>query len=1133
MRLRDILIITLVAAMGTVAGAQGLHGGVTRPLRLTAGASNQFMGVLAPDGRTLYFVTDRHATYEIYRQNIVNRSGGRVMDLDADVTDPQIDRSGKRLLFISFRNDAGGDACIKNLDTGKIHCLTGPDTSDLQAFFFPDGKRVGVLQRTDLHSDLRLVSIPVQGGKPRLILRRNMTGPSISPDGRFLLFVPIERLVKAVGVTFAVKAGKGFEVLNLQSGQKTVVKPNLPGRTSFPVFSRDEHAIYFTQYLDDTNKDGLIDGNDNGVIFKVPFDPKHPQKTAHAMPVQLTSAAWNCQYPFAAADKLIMTCARAGSLDIYSMPLCGAVPANWDKEKVWEEVWASRDAFEMLLLLYRAAAMEKDLQKRIEIYRRMAFIHMDHRDFESARFYIDQVRRQAQRGVARDWAAVFSEVLAHRVAQARPDRDEAIEVGRARRLADFVPAGPDGKALAALARSEVLEDLGRRQEAQQVLEGLDLRSFKDFATVLYAARRFEEFFGPAGERQPVLKALAVLVQSRAIPLLDRLFLADRYTKWLLRGRSYAERSRLIRAAIKDAGAHDQVLKYRLRVAGLLLGVGKQDPETIRKALFKLYKSDRNVQMRKVLVQNTALASARKDQAYLLYQFSNSWVSFLRKRQAERKYAEDLYRETVLERAYDALAKGNIGDARGSFFGVTLQTDSLEAHIGFIEAGLKEGKDVAAYYRRKYKGHENAPVYLFVKAYMAARQLGDSSGARFEKLARTAVEDLSKAAQAFDSRAVFHMVFGFVAHQQYLHTHDTAKAAQAISHYLLALDLGRNNPRVLARVYMELGLLQAALGNYDAAMREFRTRLRYPFVDATSRLVATLGLAGCGFMLGHNRTAVDAVGKAVKLLEAHKSLDACKGFILDRAALYNLTAGHYAKALSFYRKLARLMGPHARTDHVARLYLATGSAALGAGKCGLAVDELGKAAAALRQVGVFAPRVRADWGGGLRPAVFDRNDLLALDYGLLSAAWHCRGNDARAMAAMKKRLALLRMRFKRRDADQDLLEIASTDLKLARLAVAMHQPKAAARYISLGVAAHDKFAKRSGTNFTRTLSDLVGLAARLHFQSHAGLDEFSFDLHKKVNDVYEFIKRYRNPKWADVRDVFMVYSTMFNLEGGKR
>ena len=47
-------------------------------------------------------------------------------------------------------------------------------------------------------------------------------------------------------------------------------------------------------------------------------------------PEQLTETSWNCEYPAPFADRLIATCSQDGSLDVYSLPLDGEVPAELD-----------------------------------------------------------------------------------------------------------------------------------------------------------------------------------------------------------------------------------------------------------------------------------------------------------------------------------------------------------------------------------------------------------------------------------------------------------------------------------------------------------------------------------------------------------------------------------------------------------------------------------------------------------------------------------------------------------------------------------------------------------------------------------------------------------------------------------
>src|SRR5262249_23047611 len=94
-------VLALTLALAAAAGI-----GVRAPERLTAGPANRLLGVLGPDDRTLYFVSDEQSTTEVYVEDI--RRGVPVLLFDeiADVSWPRPSPDGKHLLYISYRTDA-------------------------------------------------------------------------------------------------------------------------------------------------------------------------------------------------------------------------------------------------------------------------------------------------------------------------------------------------------------------------------------------------------------------------------------------------------------------------------------------------------------------------------------------------------------------------------------------------------------------------------------------------------------------------------------------------------------------------------------------------------------------------------------------------------------------------------------------------------------------------------------------------------------------------------------------------------------------------------------------------------------------------------------------------------------------
>lgn len=107
---------TLVASLAlTPPATASERDEVRRPVRLTAGESNQFMGVLGPDGRTLFFASDQAGTTQVFVQDI-SRGGPRLLeDWDGDATWPRPSPDGKRLLFLFYRDDAAGTCACATL----------------------------------------------------------------------------------------------------------------------------------------------------------------------------------------------------------------------------------------------------------------------------------------------------------------------------------------------------------------------------------------------------------------------------------------------------------------------------------------------------------------------------------------------------------------------------------------------------------------------------------------------------------------------------------------------------------------------------------------------------------------------------------------------------------------------------------------------------------------------------------------------------------------------------------------------------------------------------------------------------------------------------------------------------------
>ena len=186
-----------------------------------------------PTASTLYFVSNRNTTNELYRQEQAAPGAKLVFDEGADVTWPRLSPDGKRILYISFRDDAAGRcACATCPTSGAAAC--GGVGSAVQAQWIDNGAhraRQPRLARTATCAPRRRRRAATLARAPAGF-ERNLTSPAVSPDGRWLVYVPIERYVERVGPGFAARAAERLEAMRLDR----------PGDPALPLDARPAGA---------------------------------------------------------------------------------------------------------------------------------------------------------------------------------------------------------------------------------------------------------------------------------------------------------------------------------------------------------------------------------------------------------------------------------------------------------------------------------------------------------------------------------------------------------------------------------------------------------------------------------------------------------------------------------------------------------------------------------------------------------------------------------------------------------------------------------------------------------------------------------------------------------------------------
>jgi cellulose synthase operon protein C len=1153
--------------------------GLVAPDRLTAGPANQFLGVVAAasggPARELYFASDEESTTQIYVQDLISGIPRLAFDELADVTWPRPSPDGRHLLYISYREDAAGDLCVREIlgepgarRFGARHCLTGSGSAELQAVWYPDSRTIAVVTRPGLHGDFELHRLSISGGggggdgasSSARLVPGSISSPAISPDGNWLVTVPVERTSRVVGPSFLGRSTGALELTSLQErprgrGDKPAEPARLafalPGASAMPAFSPDGKWLYFTQFLNDTNFDGSIDGNDHGVLFRAAFDGG-----TLAAPEQLSSAAWSCQYPIPAADRLITTCVQQGSLDVFALPPGGAIPDAWRAqpalltERIDDELTSSSDRWERLLLLAHRGATA-------EVLREMIRLHLELGELQSALFYAERLERGDGDAAA---GAALRELAEQRRAERALERGSLsapfVTAARARLKRLAAIAHP----LAALAASEIYDTLGEEAAARAALEPVapkvsTLRPEREdvkavapdpLVTSLYADRllslyrddpRYFELQRPVAE--------------------ENLAQAEVFVRELLRGATAPERARRVERWLGRVDAYSD-LAFLLELERSLADLTPASQEQVRERVFQLYRKNKDLARRKALVGATVRRALTVDNEYLLYNFAESWVSYVPREKAERRRAERLYRDAVFERAYVEEARGNRGDARAHFYGVTLQTESLEAHAGFLEMRIAEGNDPA----KDYPGSFSPVAIGYARAYLEARRLPQlfNDAAAHQRADAAAIRELTAIARVAPQRAEVHQLWGFVAYQRFLRTGDRLAAVEANAHALIALDLSRgdggtargDSPRARAAVLDLVGRIQAAVGNFGLALGWLEQRSKLPFASPRAQLSHCLAMARARYHTGDAVTAAADAERCVAMT-ANPDGEAARyrPLALDRAGLYHLAAGQPAAAAARYAELWPLVerGAGAST----RGQGGTGGTGGTGGKSATVVDEaarnklttrLGQASAALamgapalafvaeaeRLLALGAPPARPGPYGREQPIQAlpaDSYQLLLL--GLRAQAHAQAGAFAAAGRVLGERRDAVARRLAAGDLDEDLYELALCEAQLASFAQRGGSPRATV--VEHLAAAHEHWlawSTRTGTPVEDTGLAILTSAAELHLSSGVPMSQLGFDLAAELTASYTQLNLVRNPAWEAARSRIATYLTTMNL-----
>jgi tetratricopeptide (TPR) repeat protein len=1103
-------------------------GGLRRPERITVGVGDQYLGQLAPDGRTLYFLSNRNTRNEAFRQAVDEARVRRLFDEGADVSWPRVSPDGRNLLYISFRDRAAGQLCVRDLPAaGERRCLDDGETA-VQAEWI-DGERIALVSRLSITSDLGLREVKLG---PRLTGRalphHNLISPAVSPDGRWLVYVPVEPYAQQVGPGFAAHAAPRLDVVRLDgSGPPAPLQPDLPGVTGQPAFSRDGQYLYFVQFTGDSNHDGLVDASDHGVLFRLPFPANRddaPALATAARPEPLTQESWNCQYPSPAADRLIFTCSRDEYLDIYGLPLDGAVPGEWTADRLAHETELASTRAEELLLDHHRLAKVQSASARALLLMRLVDLYLDRDEFGAAEFY---ARRLAS--LDDPDAANLSKPLTVLVEQrqATRDRESGRGVGRflepARRRLEELRAEPgDTPAVTVLkrvVRSEIADAIGDKARARTEISAADVDEGVPPGVLAAYYDRADALYRELDDREELVAAGRRLASNGALAVDDRLQYARAAARAMQRGLPVAEAESLLRRE-RARAPDDSEMAFALDLSLAVLAIReRQPPPLVGDALVALYGRQTRPDRRRALIVDAVRRAATFNADEVIERLAEEYVDDVERGTMERRRAERLYQRAMVGRAYREAAAGRLDEARADFDAVTRVTGSLETAVASIEIQLRSGKKASALLAEHEQRSTGKPMDRFAKAYLLARTLPHLDGKEHARTVGEATAELRSAWKDLNQNYVAQALYGAILHEDFLGTGSLVSAERANLHFLIALELVRSNPRYRAMILGQLGLLHVEVGNYRIALGYLEAREKLPFAESASGLAVRLARARALLHAERETEAAEAAEEALEMVDS-KRLTGYRVLALDRAALYNLAADRFERALALYDAEMPLLetakGPAAEANLV-RAHLARAAAALGAGNPQRALDDLDAVDARLMDPALVSA---LQWPHSDPDQVLRTFRLIAS--GLRANAAQKLGELAAAGRALSARRDLFLDQFERSDRDEDLRAVALVEARLADNAGERKDLPAAGRWIGQALDHADLLVARTKATLDPDQLAVLLLAGELGTRAHTPIP---FDLSKRLRQACAKIGERHDAAWRGYERWFEIYLTL--------
>ena len=997
--------------------------------KITVGPVDNYQAVIDEGNNALFFTRHQNLLSNLVKQDLTTGITKYLLADDHDGKDPALSPDASQLAVTLFRFDALGDVCLLPLKQGELKCITKSGSREWQPFWVSNNQ-VGYLRQSISQATTQLVIHSLTNQSDQVIVSGQLSAPAASANGQWLIYNR-EATKQQAG---------GLYLYNLADQKEHgPLQLDLPGNSSFAQFDAEQKFIYFSHYLNDTNNDQQIDAQDHSVLFRLPFAKALDTDNKH-LPEQLTSVAQNCSFPAVTSKNVYMTCAFEGSLDTYSMPLSGQVPAQWQTEEI-NLAHAQASSYEERLLLLNTLRYRQE-QTSPAMLERLLSNHLALNEYTAASYYVEQLAKSYQKNT--DLADFFANLGVLLQLQAKQSLQPQGMLTASYRQA----LQQEQQKLAAKKRNPQnlvlfkawINFLAKKpQEAKRLLAGPmanDLHPLQVYLQLELANQLFAD--NPKALKTLFGQALAI----EKIPSEARLFYAFQWLKQLsspaLGLTSEQQQAELERMA---ANSRDERVKILLLNEVDLLKLIAATEFDVERGYFTSFSQRLNPakddsQLRRLshlrAIQLTGLA----EKYNFMELMSRHWLTHTSISDPGFAQTAEYYGSINLSRAYGSLQQQENLTALNSFYALVRQTSDPEAIYQLIYIGLQ--LDTKLQPRMELLLNQlmaeelidkNDPVAAATLALLKNPQL-ETKG--LEKLAA----DLQGYQPKGLNRGAADLLTGSIYHRLVLATqdgynHNKSYYQQAHYHYMLGLDLAWNNQRTQAALLNNLGQLHLTVRNYGLASEFFAQRLRQPFITPEEELLTHWQLARSLYYSNRMQAASLQAEQALALSQQQDEQQALVA--LEKAGFYALQAKNFSQALQHYQALIATGQLKGRNLSKAEFSLAYLNFKLG---------NSAPATAGFKRVLEQLPHLsRAPFKQGQRPG-FAPERLTLQSYGFLA---QLANTPEEKLAWLEKRIQLLsslKVKDLRYGFDEEgrLSQLIQTQLQAAVVLEALNRPE---------------------------------------------------------------------------------------------